>query len=93
MALSNPLNIVFWLGIYGAMLARTSDIYSTGLQLLYTSGIFLGIFLWDFIMASVASSFKKMLSSKAQQFISVIAGLSLIGFGLYFGYEAIVLIF
>ena len=28
MAISNPLNIIFWLGIYGAVLAKTVDLYS-----------------------------------------------------------------
>lgn len=93
MAISNPLNIIFWLGIYGAILAKTSDLYSNNQLLIYSSGIFLGIFLWDVIMAIIASSFRKFMNSRAIQFMSVGAGLSLIGFGLYFGYEAFVLIF
>ena len=93
MAISNPLNIIFWLGIYGAVLAKTSDAYSHSQLLLYSSGIFLGIFLWDIIMASIASSFRRFLNLRALQFISVAAGVCLIGFGLYFGYEAYMLIF
>lgn len=93
MAISNPLNIIFWLGIYGAVLAKTSDVYSHSQLLLYSSGIFLGIFLWDIIMASIASSFKRFLNLRALQIISVAAGVSLIGFGIYFGYEAYMLIF
>ncbi len=93
MAISNPLNIIFWLGIYGAVLAKTSDVYSHSQLLLYSSGIFLGIFLWDIIMASIASSFRRFLNLRALQFISVVAGVGLIGFGLYFGYEAYMLIF
>ena len=93
MAISNPLNIIFWLGIYGAVLAKTSDLYSHAQLLIYSGGIFLGIFLWDIIMASIATSFRKFMNARALQFISVGAGVSLIGFGLYFGYEAFFFIF
>lgn len=93
MAVSNPLNILFWLGIYGSVLAKTSSMYSDGQLLIYSGGIFLGILLWDVIMASIASSFRTFMNSRSLQFISIGAGLCLIGFGLYFGYEAFILIF
>ena len=92
-ALSNPLNIIFWLGIYGSVLAKTNALYSNEQLLFYSSGIFLGVFLWDIFMAGIASSFKKFMKSRALQFISIGAGLSLICFGLYFGYQAYVIIF
>ncbi|NBJ69483.1 MULTISPECIES: LysE family translocator [Clostridia] len=92
LAISNPLNIIFWLGIYGAVLAKTSDLYSNYQLLLYSSGIFLGIFLWDVIMAGVASSFRRFFHERVQYFITIGAGLLLIGFGLYFGYEAVLLL-
>ncbi|MEK4229820.1 LysE family transporter [Solibacillus sp. FSL H8-0538] len=92
-ALSNPLNIIFWLGLYGSVLAKTSDLYSNEQLLFYSSGIFLGVFMWDIFMAGVASSFRKFMNSRALQFITIGAGLSLIGFGLYFGYQAYTIIF
>ncbi|MBD1371122.1 LysE family transporter [Hazenella sp. IB182357] len=91
MAVSNPLNILFWLGIYGSVLAQASSQYKPMQMILYTGAIFVGIFLWDIIMATIASSFKKMLHSKLLQWVSMGAGLSLIGFGLYFGYKALLL--
>ncbi|APH06862.1 LysE family translocator [Bacillus weihaiensis] len=93
MALSNPLNILFWLGIYGSVLAKTSDTYSDLQLIIYSGGIFIGILIWDVVMAGIASTFKKFMSTRALQFISVCAGLCLIGFGLYFGYEAYKFIF
>lgn len=92
LAISNPLNIIFWLGIYGAVLAKTSDLYSNYQLLLYSSGIFLGIFAWDMFMAGVASSFRRFFHERIQYFITIGAGWLLIGFGLYFGYEAVRLI-
>lgn len=93
LAISNPINIIFWLGIYGAVLAKANDVYNTEQLLIYSSGIFLGIFLWDLIMASIASGFRKWMSARALQMLSMFAGLSLIIFGLYFGYEAYTIIF
>ncbi|GAA0426580.1 MULTISPECIES: LysE family translocator [Virgibacillus] len=92
MAISNPLNIVFWLGIYGAVLAKTSDQYSNQQLLLFSSGIFLGILIWDVFMAGLASTFRKFFQSKTLNYISVFAGIILIGFGLYFGYQAYILL-
>lgn len=93
MAISNPLNILFWLGIYGAILAKTTANYSALQVLLYTGCIFLGIFIWDIVMASLASSFRRLIHSRGIQFLSIVAGLSLIGFGFYFGYQAFSLLF
>ncbi|MYL35594.1 amino acid transporter [Pontibacillus yanchengensis] len=88
MALSNPLNILFWLGIYGSILAKTMDQYGQSQLFFYSSGIFLGILCWDVFMALVASSLQKLRKPKILTYISVIAGLVLIGFGIYFGIQA-----
>ena len=47
MALSNPLNILFWLGIYGSVLTSTVKHTDTAHVLLYSSGIFVCILIWD----------------------------------------------
>lgn len=92
MSLLNPLTILFWLGIYGSVLAKTVVEYETTDVILYSSAIFLGLFLWDITMACVASSFRKYLTTKLLAFISIISGFSLIGFGVYFGIQAIKLL-
>ncbi|WP_042353840.1 LysE family transporter [Bacillus rubiinfantis] len=88
MSISNPLTILFWLGIYGSVLAKTAATYETGQLILYSSAIFIGLLIWDITMASVSSSFRKFLTSKLLVMISFLSGLSLIGFGIYFGYQA-----
>jgi len=57
--------------------------------MIYSTAIIIGLLIWDIAMASIASSFKRFLTSGLILFISVISGLSLIGFGIYFGIEAI----
>lgn len=89
MSISNPLTILFWLGIYGSVLAKTASVYDTSQLVLYSSAIFIGLLSWDIAMASVASSFRKYLTSKLLTTISLLSGLSLIGFGAYFGIQAL----
>jgi L-lysine exporter family protein LysE/ArgO len=93
MSLSNPLTILFWLGIYGSVLANTATTYGFNQLLLYSGAIILGVLLWDITMAGIASSFRNFLNTKILIIISVLSGLSLIGFGLYFGYQAFLLLF
>jgi threonine/homoserine/homoserine lactone efflux protein len=88
MSLSNPLSILFWLGIYGSVLAKTITNYSTDQLLLYSGAIFIGLLIWDITMALIASSFRRILTPTIQIGISILSGLSLIGFGCYFGFQA-----
>lgn len=88
MSISNPLTILFWLGIYGSILAKTAAEYESGQLILYSSAIFMGLLLWDIMMAGVSSSFRKYLTSGLLVFISFLSGFSLIGFGIYFGVQA-----
>ena len=89
MSISNPLTILFWLGIYGSVLAKTASSYGTGELVIYSFGIILGLILWDIVMAAISSSFRKLLTSQLLTIISIISGLSLIGFALFFGYQAL----
>jgi L-lysine exporter family protein LysE/ArgO len=89
MSISNPLTILFWLGIYGSVLAKTATMYDPSHLLLFSSAIILGLVIWDICMAAVASTFRKLLTTKILTLITIISSISLIGFGLYFGFEAV----
>ncbi|NWL88000.1 MULTISPECIES: LysE family transporter [unclassified Paenibacillus] len=93
MSISNPLSILFWMGIYGSVLADMIAKYDAKRVLLYSCAIMAGIMLWDVAMALVASMFRRFLTGRLIGAVSVISGLSLIGFGLYFGYEAYRILF
>jgi L-lysine exporter family protein LysE/ArgO len=88
-AISNPLNILFWLGIYGSILAQTSSMVDGKQLLLYSTGIFLGITLWDLTMASAAAGARAWVNPSVLKRISILSGITLIGFGFYFGIQAI----
>jgi threonine/homoserine/homoserine lactone efflux protein len=88
LSISNPLTLLFWLGIYGSVLAKTAATSESSQLILYSSAIFIGLLLWDTTMAGVASSFRKYVTSRFLAVISFLSGLSLIGFGIYFGIQA-----
>ncbi|KGR79107.1 LysE family transporter [Ureibacillus sinduriensis] len=93
LSISNPLSMMFWLGIFGSVLAKTVSTYDLDHVILYSLAIFIGLFIWDVTMAFISSSFKKILTAKLLGVISAISGLSLIGFGVYFGVQAFKLLF
>ncbi|ELK48011.1 LysE family transporter [Halobacillus sp. ACCC02827] len=93
MALTNPLNILFWMGIYGSILAEVSSRYDDAEILLYSGGIFLGIMLWDILMALAASGARRLLTGRLLRGVSITSGIMLMGFGVYFGFQAYRMIF
>ena len=93
LSLLNPLTILFWLGIFGSVLAEASQNF-TGNQLLLNSfAIIAGIILWDTFMAFLSSGARKYLSNKFLVAISGVSSLSMLAFGIYFGFKAYQMIF
>lgn len=89
LAALNPITIFFWLGIYGSILATIMDKVQFSETLLYSSAVFMGVFLWDlFVSVSVHFS-RRFLNQLAIQLLSILAGVILIGFGVYFGIQII----
>ncbi|MEH6907747.1 LysE family transporter [Neobacillus drentensis] len=89
MSITSPLSILFWLGIYGSVLAKTAQTNGTESLLIYSSMIFLGLTFWDIFVAALTTGFRKLLSIKSLIAISIISGVSLIGFGMYFSFQGI----
>lgn len=93
MSLLNPLTILFWLGIYGSVLAETADAL-TGNQVLISSiAIIFGVLLWDLTMAFLSSGARSVLSIPLLKLISILSSISMIGFGIYFGVQAYQMLF
>ncbi|MFD1019732.1 LysE family transporter [Thalassobacillus hwangdonensis] len=92
-AISNPLNIMFWLGIYGSILAKTASTQEGAHVILYSMGIFVGIILWDTVVAGAAAGSRRALQPSVLRIVSILSGFVLIGFGIYFGYQAAMALF
>ncbi|WP_146549273.1 LysE family translocator [Rummeliibacillus suwonensis] len=86
-ALLNPLTILFWLGIYGSVLVGGSGKNHFEI-IIYSCLILFGIILVDLTMATISSGSKKFLSSTFLNILSVASSLSMVGFGLHFGFRA-----
>lgn len=93
MSITSPLSILFWLGIYGSILAKTVQENGTSSLLIYSSMIFLGLTLWDLIVAALTNSFRRFLTIGTLRGISIISGASLVIFGVYFGYQGMMKLF
>lgn len=92
MSLGNPLSILFWLGIYGSVLAQTAARSGLGDLILNSFSIILGLLIWDLTMAGFATIFRNYVSERLLKGVSMLSGLFLIGFGLYFLFEALQLL-
>ncbi len=93
LSISNPLTILFWLGIYGSVLAKTASSFSSSQLAIYSAAIICGILLWDLFMATISSIARNLLHTNFLVVISIISSLSMIGFGIYFGVQAFTLLF
>ncbi|WP_160725458.1 LysE family transporter [Bacillus sp. USDA818B3_A] len=89
LSITSPLSILFWLGIYGSILAKTAETNGTESLLIYSSMIFLGLTFWDLFVAALTTGFRKLLNMKSLIAISFISGASLVVFGIYFGYQGV----
>ena len=76
MSLFNPLSIMFWLGIYGSILAKAVNDSTVEQTLINSGAVILGILIWDIFMATAASLFRKYLTLGVLKGISIISGLS-----------------
>lgn len=88
--LSNPMTIVWWLGIFGAiMTSSVQNASSKTVALLNSLTIIIGVILWFFTLSLLLHWGKRFVNEKMMKAVSTAAGLVLVGFGLYFGYNAI----
>jgi threonine/homoserine/homoserine lactone efflux protein len=84
LAISSPMTIVWWTGVFGALFASQTNT-TTNLSAFFSCfSILLGCFLWVFFLATALHWGKKIINEKIVGFISLIAGIFLIGFGFYF---------
>lgn len=79
----NPGNIVFWLSVLGTSIAGASD-HSEISLLLVSIAILLGIVMHDVVLASVTSYFNRFMTPKSNRVVSILAGVFLFGFAIYF---------
>lgn len=82
----SPGNLVFWVSVFGAVLAKSYSVNQFGLAGL---GILSGILLHDIGLLAIVSVTRKAMNRQMIKKVSIVAGILLIGFALYFLYEFI----
>lgn len=88
LAISSPMTIVWWTGVFGALLAAQAQTQTNISAFFSCLSILLGCFLWVFFLAVALHWGKKIINEKMTKLISLFAGLFLILFGIYFLYRA-----
>ena len=89
LAFSNPLAIIFWVGIYGSMIASNLSAVEkisgaiSGLSIIF--GI--GVWLIGFTLLVIFS--RRFITHKVMTVISLLCGIALLAFAAKFGYQAI----
>ena len=87
LAISSPMTIVWWTGVFGALLAAQAQTQTNISAFFSCLSILLGCFLWVFFLAVALHWGKKIINEKMTRVISLFAGLFLILFGIYFLYR------
>jgi len=88
LAISSPMTIVWWTGVFGALLASQAHTQANIFAFFSCLSILLGCSLWVFSLATALHWGKKFINERITGAISLIAGIFLIGFGIYFLYRA-----
>ncbi len=88
-AISNPLNLVFWFGIYGSTLSSLLTKVTKQEAFLYSLCIIVGIIVWNLNIAFSVHFGRTLLKQKALGYITAGAGIILVGYSIHFAYKAL----
>lgn len=89
LAISSPMTVVWWTGVFGALAASQGPVQTSLSAFLSCLSILLGCFLWVLFLALALHWGKKIVNERVTRLISMIAGLFLVGFGCYFFYRTL----
>ncbi|WP_026688660.1 LysE family translocator [Alteribacter aurantiacus] len=87
-AILNPLNIMFWFGIYGSTLSHLSIHHTNTAVLLNSFYILLGVLIWNILISILIHVLRTSIHERAIYRINIVAGICLLFFGLTFTYQA-----
>jgi threonine/homoserine/homoserine lactone efflux protein len=82
-AISSPMTIVWWVGVFGAVLSKSWQTTQT-MSFFNCLGISLGCLIWVTFLSSAAHLGRRFFNNLFYRLVSISAGLGLIGFGLSF---------
>ena len=86
---ANPITIIFWIGIFGSYLSSVIGGVTQLSALFYSFFVVVGVVLWFFVLALVLGKGGKRVGGKFLKYVSLVCGVILIGFGIWFGYQVV----
>ncbi|WP_394219261.1 LysE family translocator [Halobacillus trueperi] len=90
---TNPMNLLFWISIYGSVLSGALQEENMFRSFIISSMVFLGIGLWNANLAFFVHFGRYLVNSSLLKWIQGIASLVLIYYGLKFGWIGISVLF
>jgi len=89
MAVANPVGIVYWLSIGGALVASAVARAGPSGAPLLVGGVFVGIVCWVTFLSGLTQGGRRFVSDRVLRWLTGLGGLVLFGFGLYCGLQAL----
>ncbi|MGD8751283.1 MAG: LysE family transporter, partial [Anaerolineales bacterium] len=86
---SNPIAVVWWLGVFGSLLAESASGAPKLSALLLSSTILVGILIWHTITSLLTHWGRRFLEAKYIRIVSLLAGVILLLFSLRFAYQSL----
>jgi L-lysine exporter family protein LysE/ArgO len=88
MALFNPMGLVYWLSVGAALVADAVERAGSGGAPMLVGGVFAGILLWVTFLSWLAQVARRFVIGRGMLWVTGTGGIALIGFGLWFAYQA-----
>lgn len=85
--ISNPLAVVFWLGIFGSLISSSAGPALSALA--QGLAILAGILSWHTFMSGLTHWGKRFVNVRSARLIAIVVGAALVLFGLRFAYQAL----
>jgi len=83
LALTSPIGILWWLGVFAAILSEGET------SLLASSTLILGVLIWGAFLAALSSFGKRFMNDTRLKWVSILAGIVLLGYGIRFFIKAV----
>lgn len=86
----NPMGIFFWLSVGGGLVASGVDQASDVLGIVaIVLGVIAGLFIWITTLSTLVHGGRRFVSDRIYRWINFGSGLLLLGFGVWFGIQAV----
>ena len=88
--ISNPMSIVWWVGVFGSVISSSVHESSQTVALLNSSTILVGVMAWHSSVAALLHWGRRFVTVSMMRYVSLIFGFVLLGFSCYFCYNALI---